>query len=788
VTREERFEQLEKMAPETSTDTMTRDQEISMIVIRTMEALKRQEEERDRIRGQSNQMTKCLRAVMDQQGEFDGKDVTKYLKVYWREVKLHDLKEGIAISKFATLVELEIKGIVDKLIEGVTSWEEFSRRMKEEFLLQDGDRVTQAMFLDWVNDRNKGLEPQELLREFSKRFNQLSKSDGEAIKLQKSNYFLRSADSRLRDDLEYALDLLDPKRVGNVEWKSIEEAVLWVSQRRRQRELDEEAIAKAPVRSTSMGVAREKKEVKAKEVSKDGGVDELSRLMEGLKILTIKVDQLQGGANVMKGGTSKERSYNCIWCDSTNHARKDCVELTDALRRSVVKYVGEVGNKKLVFADTEELIPPNYNKGGMKVLLEKHLGKRGVDTSIAEFETNVYNLVGERQISIDQDEVQKKRLAEQVRRKSGWNDPVVITAITAEVGAAWEAKIEDKRKGDSIGEGQAKEKQPRVETERRQLRRKDVYFDTPASQEPSSSIDKDSQMDLDDGTARRSSEKSAKKGPGWLLSRDVEMELDPQEVAKKFWRQEVKGFTNEEFFGSLRKDVQDLILSKAKKKRFYKEGPHSLELQGVNNDNEGDNAGIYGLEMEEDKISDDEKIARVYDAVHDEEDEFQGADEAKESFWARSCSECEIQMEGLQHPVRALIDSGSEVNLVSKKVYEEGQWFIDRDIDWKVNSVNRTRNALWGACPDIKVKIGNVVEPINIFVHETLPYPVLLGQPFITKFRLESKVLNDGTHMAKVRNTDGTRIVQFPTVLPGNERNRKELRGPEKPGGRMGFM
>jgi hypothetical protein len=354
-----------------------------------MEALKRQEEERDRIRGQSNQMTKCLRAVMDQQGEFDGKDVTKYLKVYWREVKLHDLKEGIAISKFATLVELEIKGIVDKLIEGVTSWEEFSRRMKEEFLLQDGDRVTQAMFLDWVNDRSKGLEPQELLREFSKRLNQLSNSDGEAIKLQKSNYFLRAADSRLRDDLDYALDLLDPKRVGNVEWKSIEEAILWVSQRRRQRELDEEAIAKAPVRNTSMGLAREKKEVKAKEVSKNGNVDELSRLMEGLKILTTKVDQLQGGSNVMKGGTSKERPYNCIWCDSTSHARKDCVELADALRRALVKYVGEMGSKKLAFADTEELIPPNYNRGGMKVLLEKHLSKRQVDSSIAEFETNV---------------------------------------------------------------------------------------------------------------------------------------------------------------------------------------------------------------------------------------------------------------------------------------------------------------------------------------------------------------------------------------------------------------
>jgi hypothetical protein len=155
------------MAPKTSMDTM-KDQEIAMIVIRTMEALKRQEEEKDRIRGQSNQMTKCLRAVMDQQGEFDGKDVTKYLKVYWREVKLHDLKEGIVISKFATLVELEIKGIVDKLIEEVTSWEEFLRWMKEEFTLQDGDCFTQAMFLDWVNDRNNGVEPQDLNRELPK--------------------------------------------------------------------------------------------------------------------------------------------------------------------------------------------------------------------------------------------------------------------------------------------------------------------------------------------------------------------------------------------------------------------------------------------------------------------------------------------------------------------------------------------------------------------------------------------------------------------------------------------
>jgi hypothetical protein len=94
--------------------------------------------------------------------------------------------------------------------------------------------------------------------------------------------------------------------------------------------------------------------------------------------------------------------------------------------------------------------------------------------------------------------------------------------------------------------------------------------------------------------------------------------------------------------------------------------------------------------------------------------------------------------------------------------------------------VNATKNALWGACPDVKIKVGNVIEPVNIFVHDNLPYPVILGQPFITQMRMETKVLDDGTHVAKVKSRNGVRIVQFPTVRPGNERNRRELRAPER--------
>ena len=202
-----------KVAMTTSTEEMIR-----QIVTTTMLALKKQDEEKEGRRMQGSQITKCLRAVIDNQGEFDGTNVTKYLRIYWREVKLHDIGEEVAVLKFSTLAEPEIKKVVEKQI-GPTkeerTWENFTQKMREEFLLQDADRVTQATFLDWVNRRNKGLGPQGLLKEFNKHYNQLSVADAEVIQAQRPIYLMRAADSQLRDELDYVLDLLRPKREGD---------------------------------------------------------------------------------------------------------------------------------------------------------------------------------------------------------------------------------------------------------------------------------------------------------------------------------------------------------------------------------------------------------------------------------------------------------------------------------------------------------------------------------------------------------------------------------------------
>ena len=93
-----------------------------------------------------------------------------------------------------------------------------------------------------------------------------------------------------------------------------------------------------------------------------------------------------------------------------------------------------------------------------------------------------------------------------------------------------------------------------------------------------------------------------------------------------------------------------------------------------------------------------------------------------------------------------------------------------------MRAANNVTGGLYGACPAVNIRIGDVEEKQHFFVQEDLSYPIILGQPFITELRMETKVLDDGSHFARIRNLNGIRTVQFQTVKVDHERNKKELR------------
>ena len=54
--------------------------------------------------------------------------------------------------------------------------------------------------------------------------------------------------------------------------------------------------------------------------------------------------------------------------------------------------------------------------------------------------------------------------------------------------------------------------------------------------------------------------------------------------------------------------------------------------------------------------------------------------------WARATTEHHVKIGDVLHPVMALIDHGSEINIMSVDFYRKGRWPIDTEHGWRVKA------------------------------------------------------------------------------------------------------
>ncbi|RYA39863.1 hypothetical protein DD606_25745 [Enterobacter cloacae complex sp. GF14B] len=101
------------------------------------------------------------------------------------------------------------------------------------------------------------------------------------------------------------------------------------------------------------------------------------------------------------------------------------------------------------------------------------------------------------------------------------------------------------------------------------------------------------------------------------------------------------------------------------------------------------------------------------------------------SHWARATIETLVKVGDLEETFVALIDHGSEINIMSKSLYNKCKWPMDIDHGWMVKVANNSSGELYAACPGVKVKIGDVKIDQNFFVKDTSSYHLILGQPYI---------------------------------------------------------
>uniref|UniRef100_A9U5P1 Predicted protein n=1 Tax=Physcomitrium patens TaxID=3218 RepID=A9U5P1_PHYPA len=127
--------------------------------------------------------------------------------------------------------------------------------------------------------------------------------------------------------------------------------------------------------------------------------------------------------------------------------------------------------------------------------------------------------------------------------------------------------------------------------------------------------------------------------------------------------------------------------------------------------------------------------------------------------WARATTEVLVKVGDIEEPIVALVDHGSKINLMSKDLYKKQKRPIDMEHGWAIRAANNTRGKLYGACPDVKIRIEDVAIEQHFFVQDTTSYPLILGQSDITTTRMETKVLDDGSAYARVRSEDGRKAL-----------------------------
>uniref|UniRef100_A9U5Z6 Predicted protein n=1 Tax=Physcomitrium patens TaxID=3218 RepID=A9U5Z6_PHYPA len=141
------------------------------------------------------------------------------------------------------MVELFGLATIPKIRDHITSitdhygnsWEVFSHALKDEYFLEDVDRVTKKLFLEWIERPNKNLQATELLREFERQYSQLSKVEKLTLEPNKVDLFLQAADGELQGKLELFLEDKEEDEGLTTKWKNVEDVVGLLTKRERRK-------------------------------------------------------------------------------------------------------------------------------------------------------------------------------------------------------------------------------------------------------------------------------------------------------------------------------------------------------------------------------------------------------------------------------------------------------------------------------------------------------------------------------------------------------------------------
>ena len=455
--------------------------------------------------------------------------------------------------------------------------------------------------------------------------------------------------------------------------------------------------------------------------------------------------------------TSRPRwEPRCIYCDSLEHTQKRlCPERQEAEDKGLIS---QNDSGRICWKDTGEELPTMFGKGGMKIIVQARLATRTPATKVVPNASTRMVSVGA--ITFE-DGGEYGRLGSSM-----------AMIHDGSVDQWMEADVEEKRKygGGNLGRRVKPRTTGSQETERSQT----VQDSPPINPAPDSGypppvhvqeVPDEAMPDrIPDGPTVSPAPAVAK--PKFRLASELNQTITTEDVGKKVMEAPIQLKMCELLAVST--EVAGYIHDQTRRRRI------PLDLNANAAQAESSDASVSNTDASVNAV----QVPGISKPLY-----------ACPSARTKVFLNDEVQAEGL-------LDDGSELNLMEKRVFESLQHPIDVDIDWKIHGYDsdvakaereiaelERKGNLIGVCHNVAVDVGGVVVKQHMFVVRQLgSAEVILGRPWERAVRAQKTNKDDGSFHVKIKSPDGRRIVEFVAVPAQHERNREFVRSIEGEG------
>ena len=417
-----------------------------------------------------------------------------------------------------------------------------------------------------------------------------------------------------------------------------------------------------------------------------------------------------------------KRTLRCLWCDSTQHLRRDCTELSVALAAGRVRY-NDAG--RLVNATTGEELQLMFGKGGMIALFPSL--PQGPSISVS-----TRNIVAEEMYG-------------HLGDGSIWR-----TTLDFETGARTDeivdVNVEEKRK--FVGGPQQRRVRPRTDgsqtlsppTQGTDRRTPPIQLEEFPDEEMPDAIPLEPAQPARSIQSTRPQQSDNGDGKKYRLASELSQTVSATQIGEKIMDTPVQLSFREIL--AVSGDIAGYLHEQTRKRRI--------------------------------PVTDATAAAAASSSV---DVNSIGA----KSYYALPSGRARVTLDG-QFQVDATLDNGSEVNIMPKRIFERLNLPIDTEIRWRINAYNTDTDleaaGPIGVCHDVPISLGGVEVRQHIFVVEYANADLILGRPWERAVRASYVNEDDGSYTVRIKSLDGRREVQFCAVKAEHERNREFAKDP----------